>query len=972
MKNFLADSENLFRKFFGVAFPVAITLLLVTLAIRFSVDGEAAKIKKHKDLWSEKAQILLASVRSNHTFEDLVSYFGSQMAVNMENTTDGCKASSLHRFLAHHFPQGFLASDSHVWYFRIAEGDIIPETAPGLSNSRLRVMQKVFSGLYDFSTNDDLSPNQINSHEKFIKGVMGAHSAPLAIGRKREGRLSPVNFEGKRYLLYWRRLIKDQKAVSGILMLFPASRSNNSETILKIVADRVLEDTRNHLAVAFIPVTYLKEKLKAVFPTAVEKDVVYRKNLQNQIDDLQWLTDDKGNKVHENSEHLFLRGFLTADLPYDAVIFAPRPSVLRSSEYGYTPAAAVLFFWFLVYLNFYLKNGRFGLPLNISFRILFLFSGLLPLFVMVSLGLRLIEESYDNELYELRQETAEQLNSLNARSDSLLPLFGYHLSDMLKKPELQLLLNDGNLKDAEKAFAIIRNRLLNLELSLDFLFVFTPGKESHTLIADQRNRQNMRTLANLMAPSVFSINQSLAKLGGQADIKLDPSQGTFHKILSSLPNSFIQDSFFLSYEKPSFVNYGSTGRNYYYTVILGRNGKIASYLIFIARSEQLYRSYLARELATLNLSSPHAFLAAEKLENADFSFFSPGTLQIMQTRTGQTALNFLKKCHRSIFEKHITDRDYLYLFYPLTKMPRYSGGCVISLAGPNQSRNEKRLLLIVAAVLLACLMYLGASLATSHMLLPLTAIHESLQEISQGNLQARIDIERQDELGQLARTINVMLEGFRERIKLGKYVSTTLDRSLTGGTSLEELKKARIISGTVLFSDIRSFTTLSESHPPTEIAQMLNDHLEKMSEQIQRQGGQVEQFIGDAVVAFFPDSSDVDSRKAAVNAAIAMNATHRTINTARQARNLFTYAIGIGLQHGMVMAGSLITPERCEFSITGEARHQAEEFETLSKLGTHSRIIVSQRFLEVIDSIADYEPLSNTGHFELIETGACR
>ncbi len=972
MKTRLTNFENNFRKFFGLAFPVLITLLLLYAAMRFSAAGEAARIAKLNAVWAEKAQTLLASVRSNHSFEDLVTSSGNRIAKEIESNPDACNKTSFLQLLGRHFNKGFIDSNTFVWFFSIDNGVVKGETAPGLTNSRMRVMQKVFAGLIEFSTSQNISQSQISSHEKFIKSVMGMHSAPLPVGRKREGRLSPVDFEGKRYFLYWRKFMINGRPTAGTIMLFPASRGEDAPSILQSVADRVLEETRHHLAVAFIPVTHLQNRLKSIFPAVIDNDRVYRNELSKQIEQMLWLTDDKGNRVHETEKHLFLRGFLTAEMPYDAVIFAPRPSALKTVSFSHLPAAIVIMIWTAIFIYFYLKNGRFGLPLTFAFRVLFFFSGLLPIFMMLSWGLTLIDESYDNEIYELRRSTCEQLNSINTRSDSLLPLFGHHISEMLKKPELQALLSDGHRDNASRAFSFMQNRMHDLELSLDYLFVLTPGKTSEILLADQRNWQNARTIMNLKAPSVFSINQSFARLGQHPDIILDSAEHNFYKILSSLPNSFLQDSFFVSYEKPGFVNYGNTGRNYYYTVILSRNGKIASYLIFIANTGQLLNRYLTRELASLNVTDTHIYLAAEEQDNSEFTLFSAGKMQIMQTQTGQNALNFLKKCHSSIFEKTLTDRDNLFLFYPMTKLQRYAGGCIISLAGPIHDRNMKRLFLAAAAVLLACLMYVVSSLATSHMLLPLETIHCSLQRISSGNLDARVDIDRQDELGQLGRTINKMVDGFKERLRLGKYVSTTLDRSLSSGLSLEDLKKARVITGTVLFSDIRNFTTLSESCPPAEIAAMLNSHLEKMSEQIQKMGGQVEQFIGDAIVAFFPDRIEADSRSAAVRAALAVYKAHRFLNSLRQQYGQFTYAIGIGLQHGKVIAGSLVTPERCEFSITGEARRQAEEYEALSKLGTQTRIIVSHSFLEILDqeNLADYMPLDGTGVFELLEKAA--
>jgi len=971
LKTIITLFQGYFRRFFGLLFPVLITLGVVFAALHFSEIRQTAEVTRKRNLWREKAEITLAALRSNHTFAGLVTESGNRLAAELETDFDQqFKATTFVELLGRHFADGFFDDQTLVWFFRVENGLVRSDTAPGLTGTRLRIMQKVFANLLEFSNNKNISQNEINSGEKFVKGVFGLHSAPLSMGQRREGKLTPVTFEGRKYYFYWRQYQQKGQTVAGTAMLWPAGRSENIEGILKIFADRVFAETQRHLAVAFIPSEHLKTSLNRVFPTLVCRNADYLQKLNEQISQLLWVSDDKGNRVYETNDHLFLRGFLTADNPFEAVIFAPRPAELQTSRKSFIPVAGlVALFWGGIYLLLFVKNGRPGLPLAVSFRLLFFFSGLLPIFMMLSSGFSLIDESYNNDIFELRQETSARLYSINEKSDGLLPLFGYHIQEMLKNPRIQSLFADSDAKDVRRAFFAMRNRLQSLELSLDYLFAYFPGQSSEMVVADQRLRQSVKVNMNLTAPGVFSINRAFSQLLPRPDISLDAAQSNFYKIMSGLTSNFLDDSFNLSYERENFLKTGDLGRDYYYTVILSKQAKISSYLVFAASAENLFRKFLARELSALNIADSHIFLMAEELANADFQLFPRTQSRVLTSQINRKALNFLKKCRSSIFEKHITDQNNLYLFYPMNKMPGYAGGCIISLAAVNRSRHEKQLLLAVIAILLACLMYVAASFATARLLVPLENILGILQRVSAGHLDHKVTVAHGDELGLLGNTINMMLEGFKERLRLGKFVSTTLDRSLSGGLSLEDLKKARIISGTVLFSDIRSFTTMSEAYPPAEIAEMLNAHLEAMSEQIQQLGGQIEQFIGDAIVAFFPDKHDSDSRSLALKAAINAHQAHLQLNANRQNQGKFTYAIGIGLQHGRVIAGSLVTPERYEFSIIGAARHEAEEFEALSKLGSHTRIIVSHDFIEVIEgeNLVEYCPLADTGTFELRE-----
>lgn len=970
MKKIFDLFAGYFRNIFGLAFPVLITLGIVFASIQLYVAGSEDEIAGKRSLWNEKAQIVLASIRSNHTFSSLVSEAGNRLATDLEASPSGFKPELFIELLNRHFDAGLIDKDALIWLFKVNNGKVVPISAKGLTGTHQRVMQRVMQSFIEFANNTDMDQNEISRLEKFVKGVLGPYSAPIQVGRRREGTPTPVTFEGRKYHLYWRQFKSGQKTEAVTAILFPASRSGNTHKILQIIANKTLEESKRHIAVAFVPIESLSHQLKLILPEEIDNDADYQSLIANSLKKVVRGTDDKGKQIFETDEHLFLRGFLTADVPYDAVIFSPRPKGLVSPEPLFSTAATLAaVFWVCIFSLFYLKNGRLGLPLAVSFRLLFFIAGLIPIFVMLSAGYSLIEESYQNEIIELRRESGQKLNSINERSDNLLHLFGYHISEIIKNPRVQNLLNNGSSNDTRKAFDAIRNKMQSLELSLDYMFAFYPGISSEMVVADQRIRQTARTQMNLMGPGVFKMNQILGKLSPLPNTIMDPGQNNFYQILSGLPNEFLSETFFVAYEKPSFVNYGNTGKDYFFSVILTKNGKVASYLIFAANSENFFRSYLARELDMHNIRDSHTFLAAELLPNSQFSIFPFRKMQILRSRAGKMAFSLMKKCRSSIFEMSITDNDHLYLFYPMSKMPGFSGGCIVSLATANAGRQTKKLLLSVAAVLLACLMYVTSSLAISHMLLPLERINLVLQNISQGNLDLNLDIDRQDELGQLANTVNLMQNGFKERLRLGKFVSTTLDKSLSGGSSFEELKKAREITGTVLFSDIRNFTTLSESFPPSDIATMLNSHLEIMSKEIQAMGGQVEQFIGDAIVAFFPDKETGDSRPAALRSALAVHAAHQNLNKLRHEEGRFTYAIGIGLQHGTVITGSLVTPGRYEFSIIGEARHQAEEFEAMSKLGSHTRIIVSHHFIAPLNSekIAAFKPLKNSEAFELLE-----
>ena len=91
----------------------------------------------------------------------------------------------------------------------------------------------------------------------------------------------------------------------------------------------------------------------------------------------------------------------------------------------------------------------------------------------------------------------------------------------------------------------------------------------------------------------------------------------------------------------------------------------------------------------------------------------------------------------------------------------------------------------------------------------------------------------------------------RTKAELSRYVSLSTIEMVEKFTSGEMLKAGETRNVTVLFSDIRNFTTMSETFPPSEIITLLNEYLEIMTSVIQRNGGIVDKFIGDAIMAVF-------------------------------------------------------------------------------------------------------------------------
>jgi adenylate cyclase len=189
----------------------------------------------------------------------------------------------------------------------------------------------------------------------------------------------------------------------------------------------------------------------------------------------------------------------------------------------------------------------------------------------------------------------------------------------------------------------------------------------------------------------------------------------------------------------------------------------------------------------------------------------------------------------------------------------------------------------------------------------------------------------------------VMLEDIssekRMKSTMARYMDPGIaDQLLAGG---DDLLGGKSVEATVLFTDIRGFTTIAEELGPQATVGMLNEYFEIMVDCILREGGMLDKFIGDAIMAAFglpvahPDNED-----RAVRAAIGMISDLKTWNRTRVADGKRPLDMGIGLNTDMVVSGNIGSAKRMDFTIIGDGVNLAARLESACKQ-YHARILVS-------------------------------
>lgn len=212
---------------------------------------------------------------------------------------------------------------------------------------------------------------------------------------------------------------------------------------------------------------------------------------------------------------------------------------------------------------------------------------------------------------------------------------------------------------------------------------------------------------------------------------------------------------------------------------------------------------------------------------------------------------------------------------------------------------------------------------------------EFAHRIAEGDFLVDVssEIKSNDELGVLASAFDDMTVGLMERDKIKgmftKFHGTTITESLL---NQEDVKKGNRCEAVVFFSDIRGFTDYSNHKSPEEVVAMLNSYFEVMVDIIIRHGGVVDKFVGDAIMAIWgaPHSSP-DDAKNAVMACLEMRKELERLNMERIEQGEAPILIGMGLHAGPVVAGTVGSNDRLEYTVIGDTVNTASRIESATK-----------------------------------------
>ena len=231
---------------------------------------------------------------------------------------------------------------------------------------------------------------------------------------------------------------------------------------------------------------------------------------------------------------------------------------------------------------------------------------------------------------------------------------------------------------------------------------------------------------------------------------------------------------------------------------------------------------------------------------------------------------------------------------------------------------------------------------------PVRELVAATGRVAEGDYEAEVSVRTHDEIGTLANAFNDMTRGLLLRERYRSVLSKVVSQDVA-----EELMKGEVELGgenrdvSVIFADVRGFTSLTEGMEPQEVIRLLNECMEHLSRAVDVEGGVVDKFIGDAVMAVFgAPARQEDHARRAVSAAVRMRDGMQQFNALRAERGQHPIGLGIGINSGEAVAGNMGSTDRLNYTVLGATVNlasrlcsQASAGEILTTRSTRDRVL---------------------------------
>ncbi len=270
---------------------------------------------------------------------------------------------------------------------------------------------------------------------------------------------------------------------------------------------------------------------------------------------------------------------------------------------------------------------------------------------------------------------------------------------------------------------------------------------------------------------------------------------------------------------------------------------------------------------------------------------------------------------------------------------------------------------VFAFTVALCLIFLVIALRLNHLVQrsivePLREMLAAVRRIRSGDPGRKIQVFSNDELGVLGDAGNQMIDALEERRRIreafGRCVTPEIrDEILAGKIPLDGARR----EATLLFVDLRGFTSYVEAHEPEEVVRSMRAYFTAMEKAVRSHKGVVLQYVGDEMESVFGvPLHDPEHADQAVRAALDMRRNLEALNRDREREGKAPFRHGIGIHTGMVLAGITGSDERLSYALIGDTVNLAARIEDLAR-DFQTDILVSEQTVRKLEGAYDLEPL---------------
>lgn len=242
---------------------------------------------------------------------------------------------------------------------------------------------------------------------------------------------------------------------------------------------------------------------------------------------------------------------------------------------------------------------------------------------------------------------------------------------------------------------------------------------------------------------------------------------------------------------------------------------------------------------------------------------------------------------------------------------------------------------------------LFAALLARRMAAPVASLRDRMTRVGEGKLEEHAEASGPTEVRALAAAYNEMIGGLRQKRALERYVPLGARRAIAELGDAAGIIAARRERVVVLFADLRGFSTLSEKTAPAAMLAMLSDFADAMAEVVTESGGDVNELLGDAVLAVFVPNDAMPAAEAAVRCAVRMQERLGDIGGG-------DLRMGVGLHVGEIVMGTVGTGERLKFALVGDTVNVAARIQERSKEPLATGVLASDELKTEAGPKADW------------------